>query len=47
MQNKKRVAVIVMGELDRSPRMVNHALSAISYKGLDVDFIGYRGQSLP
>lgn len=25
--NKPRCAVVVMGDLDRSPRMLNHALS--------------------
>jgi len=45
---QNRIAVVVMGDVDRSPRMINHALSAASItKDLQVDLIGYRGNSLP
>ncbi len=43
-----RVAVVVMGDVDRSPRMINHALSVATLtKDYNVDLIGYRGNSLP
>jgi beta-1,4-mannosyltransferase len=38
-----RVAVIVLGDLGRSPRMQNHAL-ALAAEGAAVDLIGYRGR---
>ena len=45
---KKRIAVVVMGDVDRSPRMINHALSVANVtKSYHADLIGYRGQSLP
>ena len=37
-----RVAIAVLGDLGRSPRMCNHALAA-AQRGADVDLIGYRG----
>ena len=43
----KRIAVIVMGDVDRSPRMINHALSIANLTEYQVDLIGYRGNSLP
>ena len=43
---RQSIAVIVLGDLDRSPRMLNHALSA-AQKGHDVTLIGYQGSSLP
>ena len=42
---KKTVAVVVLGDLGRSPRMSNHALS-LANEGLDVKMIGYDGASL-
>lgn len=39
------IAVIVLGDLDRSPRMLNHALEAS--KTLRVTLIGYQGSSMP
>lgn len=38
-----RVAVVVLGDLGRSPRMQYHAL-ALAGEGADVDLIGYRGR---
>jgi beta-1,4-mannosyltransferase len=44
----KRIAVVVMGDVDRSPRMINHALSiATQTEGYSADMIGYKGNSLP
>jgi len=37
-----RLAIVVLGDLGRSPRMCNHALAA-AHSGSDVDLIGYRG----
>jgi beta-1,4-mannosyltransferase len=39
----KRVGVIVLGDIGRSPRMQYHAES-ISGSGIDVEFIGYKGR---
>ena len=47
---KRSIAIIVLGDLDRSPRMLNHALEASfvnESKGFDVTLIGYGGSSLP
>jgi hypothetical protein len=44
---RKRIGVFVMGSLDRSPRMLNHALSLAEFTELDIDFIGYEGSSMP
>ena len=41
---KGRVAVIVLGDLGRSPRMQYHALS-LCREGYDVEFVGYGGDS--
>ena len=41
-----RAAVIVGGDLGRSPRMQYHA-RALAVHGTDVDLIGYRGAPLP
>src|SRR5215831_19303167 len=41
-----RAAVVVVGDLGRSPRMQYHA-HALSVSGVDVDFIGYAGAPLP
>ncbi|HEY8926834.1 MAG TPA: glycosyltransferase [Polyangia bacterium] len=38
----RRVAVVVLGDLGRSPRMQYHAL-ALAREGASVDLIGYRG----
>ena len=43
---RNRIAVVVMGDVDRSPRMINHALS-IATEGNSADLIGYKGNSLP
>ena len=39
---KGRVAVIVLGDLGRSPRMQYHALS-LCREGYEVEFVGYGG----
>jgi len=40
--------MVVMGDLDRSPRMTNHAFSALESNMFShVDLIGYRGTGLP
>ena len=45
-ENKtNRVAVLVLGDIGRSPRMQNHAVS-FARAGWDVDIIGFRGKSL-
>jgi beta-1,4-mannosyltransferase len=41
-----RAAVVVAGDLGRSPRMQYHA-HALAAKGVDVDLIGYQGVPLP
>ncbi|HEY7284346.1 MAG TPA: glycosyltransferase [Vicinamibacterales bacterium] len=41
-----RAAVVVVGDLGRSPRMQYHA-HALAASGVDVDFIGYAGAPLP
>jgi beta-1,4-mannosyltransferase len=41
-----RVAVVVVGDLGRSPRMQYHA-HALAASGADVDVIGYEGAPLP
>jgi len=38
----KRVAVLVLGDIGRSPRMQNHAVS-LAKAGWKVDLIGFRG----
>jgi len=38
----RRVAVLVLGDVGRSPRMQNHAVS-LATAGWDVDLIGFRG----
>lgn len=45
-ESKLSIAVVVLGDLDRSPRMLNHAISA-AQNGYDVTLIGYQGSSLP
>ena len=42
----KRVQVLVLGDLGRSPRMLNHAQSLVQ-SGFIVDLIGYPGAPLP
>jgi hypothetical protein len=37
---------VVLGDLDRSPRMINHAMEA-SLHFDSVTLIGYRGTSMP
>ena len=44
---RKRIGVFVMGALDQSPRMLNHALSLAEFTELEIDFIGYEGTSMP
>jgi len=44
--NNRRIAVVVLGDLDRSPRMINHAVEAAEYFQ-SVTLIGYQGTSLP
>lgn len=45
---KPKIAVVVMGDVDRSPRMINHALSVANLtKSYYADLIGYQGNSLP
>src|SRR5512140_123049 len=41
-----RAAVVVLGDLGRSPRMQYHA-HALAASGVDVDFVGYEGAELP
>ena len=41
-----RVAVVVIGDLGRSPRMLYHA-RALVVNGADVDLVGLRGAALP
>jgi beta-1,4-mannosyltransferase len=41
-----RAAVVVVGDLGRSPRMQYHA-HALAVNGVDVDFVGYDGAPLP
>ncbi|RKP34834.1 hypothetical protein BJ085DRAFT_43369 [Dimargaris cristalligena] len=41
-----RVCIVVLGDIGRSPRMQNHALS-LAENGLDVDLVGYRGSKPP
>lgn len=36
-----------MGDIDRSPRMMNHALSIANLTDYGADLIGYNGHSLP
>ena len=38
----RRVAVLVLGDVGRSPRMQNHAVS-LATAGWDVDLIGFSG----
>jgi beta-1,4-mannosyltransferase len=38
----RRVAVLVLGDVGRSPRMQNHAVS-LATAGWDVDLIGHKG----
>src|SRR5262245_27108600 len=41
-----RAAVVVVGDIGRSPRMQYHA-HALAVNAVDVDFIGYEGAPLP
>ena len=44
---RNTACVIVMGDLGRSPRMLNHALCiANTLANYSVDLIGFRGNSL-
>ena len=49
MTRARQLAVVVMGDVDRSPRMRNHALSAAENleSNWSIDLIGYEGQALP
>jgi hypothetical protein len=40
------VAVLVLGDIGRSPRMQYHTLS-FAEKGVHVDFVGYEGTTPP
>jgi beta-1,4-mannosyltransferase len=40
---RERVAVVVIGDIGRSPRMQYHALSLADDGQYDVDLIGYDG----
>jgi hypothetical protein len=40
----KRVAVLVLGDVARSPRMQYHALSLATQANFHVDLIGYNGE---
>jgi beta-1,4-mannosyltransferase len=42
----KSATVLVLGDLGRSPRMLNHAWSLAKH-GCDVDLVGYSGATLP
>ena len=42
LHRRKRTIVLVLGDLARSPRMLNHARS-LAQGGLDVDLCGYDG----
>src|SRR5687768_3546993 len=42
----KRATVLVLGDLGRSPRMLNHA-SSLAAHGWHVDLVGYSGAALP
>jgi len=42
----RRVAVLVLGDVGRSPRMQNHAVS-LATAGWDVDLIGFKGMDSP
>lgn len=43
MGRGKRAAVVVLGDLGRSPRMQYHAVSLANQAGIDVDVIAYSG----
>eukprot|EP00249_Psilotum_nudum_P019803 c27425_g1_i1 orf=361-1917(+) len=43
MEKRRRAAVVVLGDLGRSPRMQYHALSLADQAGLEVDVIAYAG----
>lgn len=38
---RQSVAVVVLGDIGRSPRMQYHALSLVNQAHMSVDFIGY------
>ena len=42
---RKRVTVVVLGDIGRSPRMQYHAAS-LAQNGFDVDFVGFSGFNL-
>jgi beta-1,4-mannosyltransferase len=46
MAVQRRAIVLVLGDLGRSPRMINHAASLASH-GWAVDLVGYAGAPLP
>ncbi|KAL0443672.1 UNVERIFIED_CONTAM: UDP-glycosyltransferase TURAN [Sesamum latifolium] len=47
MGKRNRVAVVVLGDIGRSPRMQYHALSLARQACLDVDIVGYGGTFVP
>lgn len=46
MNEKKSIAVLVLGDIGRSPRMQNHALSIAKSTPYDVQLIGYKGSEV-
>ena len=44
LKKSNRVCVLVIGDIGRSPRMQNHALS-LAEAGYSVDFVGLPGKS--
>ena len=44
-RKKKTVDVVVLGDLGRSPRMANHAIS-LANEGFNVQLVGYEGSQL-
>ncbi|CAI7805995.1 unnamed protein product [Closterium sp. NIES-53] len=45
-RRRGRAAVVVVGDVGRSPRMQYHALSLANQAGLEVDLIGYAGSQV-
>lgn len=41
--SRPRIQILVLGDIGRSPRMQNHAISVAKHGGF-VDLIGYRGK---
>lgn len=47
MSKSVKIGVFVLGPLDHSPRMLNHACSFAANTNCKVDFVGYEGTSMP